>query len=84
VKNIRQGCNIDDDNSVTRYLPAKSTEFEAGAGGSAKDVRPADLDDVDRRILSSRLFPVAVQPDHGKIYVSDHLTNSQDATSLDG
>ncbi|HEY1440148.1 MAG TPA: AsnC family transcriptional regulator, partial [Mycobacterium sp.] len=30
----------------------KSTEPVSAPGGSSKDVRPADLDDVDRRILS--------------------------------
>jgi DNA-binding Lrp family transcriptional regulator len=33
-------------------MPAKSAEVQANAAGSAKDIRLADLDDVDRRILS--------------------------------
>ncbi|MBS4729916.1 Lrp/AsnC family transcriptional regulator [Mycobacterium sp. SM1] len=34
-------------------MPAKSTKLSAGRGGSAKDVRPVALDDVDRAILSA-------------------------------
>lgn len=33
-------------------MPAKATELTPRTGDSPKDVRPADLDDVDRRILS--------------------------------
>jgi DNA-binding Lrp family transcriptional regulator len=33
-------------------MPDKSTDLAGGAGDSPKDLRPADLDAVDRRILS--------------------------------
>lgn len=52
VKKVRLICKIADDNSFRGHIRDNSTEHKTRRAASSKDVRPAELDEVDRRILS--------------------------------